>query len=152
MTERIKWSLNCVLCGRPLTIQAKPYWVIDPNTLEIKGLAHSTCRNKLRWTSIENDFTVAAEGLYAKPPSLSVIEFSAKMIQYRKSLPNWEIHEDLLIVILLGQTFEASNVEEFLTSPRRKELFDWWTSPENQDRISNEALEQIKTRLREALK
>lgn len=137
-----------------------PYWIIDPETLNIKGIAHKTCRDYLDYQTVEHRLTtpvgVWQPDLVSDPPSRDLIEFAVRMIKYRFSLPRarsqWMDPIDFRILILTSMIFEASNVEEFLELPKVKKLFDWWGSPENRDPLSREYLEEIKKRLRENLK
>ena len=144
----------CILCEREMHTNTKPFWVIDPISLEVKGLAHKSCRDKLR--GLDYEFTTgvafwAKGGPVSRPPSPEVIEFTARMIRYRTRLPQWETDVDFKVLILLYQAFEATNVEEFLAGKQRQELFAWWTDGRNEGHMTSEDLEEVKRRLRENL-
>lgn len=145
----------CVLCGRKMGAQTKPFWIIDPETLEVRGLAHSTCRDRKLDYDLGRQFSTRPafwghRGPVADPPAPGIIEFSAKMIRMGNSLPRWSTNLDFKVVILLGYTFKYFSVDELLSDPKIVEMFDWWANPDNQD-MSQEDIDEIKRRLREGL-
>ncbi len=148
-------SNECVLCGREMHRSTKPYWIIDPETLDIRGLAHKGCRDKMDYLTVE--YRLAAPVEYwspegpIDPSSREFIEFAAKMIKYRFSLPQWETDVDFKIIMLSGMTYKAANIDEFLELPRTKKYFDWWCNPKHSKPTTEEELEELKRRLRENL-
>lgn len=146
---------TCILCGKRMRGSTIPYWIIDPESLEVKGIAHKTCRDKLdeasRSMTTHVGFWRASGPPLSDPPSREIIEFTARMIRYRKSLPKWETDVDFKVIMLMFETFKASNVEEFLELPKMKKFFDWWCNPEQRNPMPKQELEEIKRRLRENL-
>jgi len=72
------------------------------------------------------------------------------MIRMGNSLPRWSTNLDFKVVILLGYTFKYSSVDELLSAPKIVELFDWWANPDQQG-MSQEDIDEIKSRLRAGL-
>lgn len=145
----------CVLCERPMGAVTQPFWIIDSETLEVKGLAHKGCRDKIDYRTVAYFLTTPVSlwgpGPIGDPPSRELIEFASRMIKFRLPLHKWETNVDFKVFMLAGMTYRATNIEEFLELPKTKELFDWWCSPEHSDPMTQEEVEEVKKRLRENL-
>jgi len=148
-------SNECVLCDREMHRSTKPYWIIDPEALDVRGLAHKGCRDELEHGTVEYCLTKPVEywtpGEPSAPPSRAHIEFAAKMIRYRLSLPQWETDVDFKVIMMAYRTYETTNIEELLELPKTKKYFDWWCSPKHSNPMTEEELEELKRRLRENL-
>lgn len=148
-------SNECVLCGREMHRSTKPYWIIDPETLYVRGLAHKGCRDELKYGTVEYYLTKPVEGWTpgepVESPSRAFIEFAAKMIRYKLSLPQWETDVDFKVLMLLWETFKASSVEELLELPKTKRYFDWWQDPKHRNPMPDDEVAEVKRRLRENL-
>ena len=151
---------TCVLCSEKMHTGTHPYWIIDPESLEVRGIAHKGCRDKLDYRTVEYSLTTPVKlwgarpplsDLVSDPPSREMIEFAARMIRYRLSLPQWEKDVDFKIILLAYKTYQATNIEELLELPKIKELFAWWGDSMHRNPMTDEELEEVKRRLRENL-
>ena len=71
----------CVICDRKMVLRTKPYWIIDPETLEVKGLAHKGCRDKMNYKTVAFRLTEPEKrwlpgGPVVGPPSRELIAFA----------------------------------------------------------------------------
>ncbi len=149
---------QCILCDNPMHAGTKPYWIIDPETLEVLGISHSTCRGKLKMPDMRLEFSTRVgfwgpKGPVSAPPSREVIEFSSKMIRFRTSLPQWETNQDFRLRILLGYAFtKATSVTEFFALSEIQRMVKWWQNPKNKAKnLSDEELDELKGRFKEGL-
>jgi hypothetical protein len=138
---------TCVLCGKPMHHATKPYWIIDPVSLKVRGKAHTGCRDKLG-SSYAIQFSLRATG---DAPSREVIAFTKKMIDARASLPPWETEKEFKVMLLLvSYKFEVSSVEELFANPSVMKTIEWWKSPKGHG-YSQEDVDEVKNRLKELL-
>lgn len=146
----------CVLCEKKMGATTIPYWIIDPDSLEVTGLAHKGCRDKMDYQTVAWRLTISVDiwipgGQVSAPPSRELIEFAAKMIRYRLSLPDWGNDIDFKVLMMAGREYLATNIEEFLGLPSTKEYFDWWCNPKQSSPMTQEEVKEVKKRLRENL-
>jgi len=113
---------ECVLCHRVMGRGTKPRTVIDWDTLQILGQAHTGCVRKNKGKHEDTSFY--PEEL----PSPDQIAFSKKLRDFMlkvkgQSWPSRTFHKYLLASAAL---FRVSTSEQWAQLKRVKSLTDWW--------------------------
>lgn len=137
----------CVLCGRTMRMgQTKPYWIVDPESLEVLGKSHKGCRDRFNYRELKYRLSLPVKG---DPPSMEHRVFAKRMILLYFAQPPWEKQTELCRLLTLGQfMYEATNVEELLE--RSSKLMNWWSREGGT--ITMSELEDLKTWLRDNLR
>ena len=116
---------ECVLCHKIMGQGTKPRTVIDWDTLQILGQAHTGCVRKAKK---DQDLCLYPEGT----PSPEQIAFSKKLRDFmlaaneKYSEHIWPPHEFHQYLLASAALFRVSTSEQWANLTRVKSLTDWW--------------------------
>jgi len=120
---------ECVLCHKTLGHGTKPRTIIDWETVEIKGQAHTGCVNKLNLVR-----RYCPEHI----PTQTQLQFATKLktaieeIEERNKDRPWRRNLDFSRVILAGEgLFKFNNGVQWANSRRVKDLMNHWLNGSN---------------------
>lgn len=114
---------TCILCKCSMAFHStKPTWVFDLEKGKLLGEAHATC---VRKSNLPHDSSKRVDG---PAPTEAQIKFAVQLYKFRKEMrrqpcPSVEWYAYLLTS---NAMYRTSNVDELLSSPRVRELLDWW--------------------------
>ena len=115
----------CVLCHCSMNHHAvKPIWVFDLEEGKLLGKAHATC---VRKSNLPYDCSKRVDGL---APTEAQIKFAVKLHGFREKHDRPPVRSVELYAYLLTSNamYRTSNTDELLSSPRARELLDWWVN------------------------
>jgi len=116
---------TCILCDCSMDFHStKPMWVFDLEEGKLLGKAHATC---VRKSKLPYDCSKRVDG---SAPTEAQIKFAVKLHRFREEHDRPPVRSVELYAYLLTSNamYRTSNIDELLSSPRARELLDWWVN------------------------